>query len=808
MGRVRFLGVLAFLVFVAGVLSYASPALADTQPYARVAMHLKAHTTKASTLCTTWSPNAQGLPCSRYVTSGAAGHNYDVYLVVGHGDPTAGIAGVSCRIQYDNVVGRGVDVFGWTLCADQEAVGAGSYGDWPESGGSNTITWNPTTNCQRTEIGDEGVHAVIGAFYVYAYSQAYLTISPVENNFAIKDCQGATTSNYYTPPGAAFSTSGYEYGHNPCQYSFYRPVCPISPDEVEFRSIWANDYRDSTILIRNEQSTTIQGTWSASGGTFSLLSSGGPFELAPGATMPVTVRFDPSVYGTAEGWLVSGPCLRIGLLGYAIPACGFTPNRLAFEQTAVGEKRILPVVLRNVSPTPVSGTFTVSGSGFHLAAGSNAYSLAAGESRVFEIGFQPVVPGSWIGALSAGYLCPMGTLAGTSVPACTVAPATGSFGSVDVGESRDIDFTVTSNLQQQVDGRVTAGDACFRILAGGEPYSLSTGSAHTFTVRFEPQAAIAYTGTISFGSPLGAMSVAGTGKLPLSSCLTLPGSDLNFGLAQLGVGRTEVIRFANTGEGSFSLHLDETSMQPHFSLPNGEGPFAVVAGDTLGVPVLYAPLTTGVHVATLVAGSPCANVRLIGFGQRSPVACIATASELDFGDVPVGASREMEFYLFNYSGEPALGYVSAQCNDFAITGDSDYQIAWADSQLVRVRFAPRTLGAQTCAVEVTGSCGDTIEIAGYGIAPPDTARARPWIFAASRPNEGMQRLVYEILSAAQVEIVIFDVVGHELARFDEGVRAPGRFEVSWDARQRPSGVYFVRIEAARAGVIRRVLLLR
>jgi hypothetical protein len=304
------------------------------------------------------------------------------------------------------------------------------------------------------------------------------------------------------------------------------------------------------------------------------------------------------------------------------------------------------------------------------------------------------------------------------------------------------------------------------------------------------------------------MSVSGTGKLPLYGCLTLPGAEFNFGLAQLGVGRTETVRFANVGEGSFALALDDMSMQPYFSLPNGEGPFAVVAGETLDVPVRYDPLTTGVHVATLVANSPCANVRLIGFSQRSPVACIAAASELDFGDVPVGASREMDFYLFNYSGERALGYVSAPCSDFAVTSDTDSELAWADSQMVRVRFAPRTLGAQTCAVAVTGSCGDTIEIAGYGIAPPDTARARPWLFAASRPNEGVQRLVYDVLAAAHVEIIVFDVVGRELARFDEGVRAPGRFEVSWDARQRSGGIYFARIEAARASFTQRVLLLR
>jgi hypothetical protein len=127
---------------------------------------------------------------------------------------------------------------------------------------------------------------------------------------------------------------------------------------------------------------------------------------------------------------------------------------------------------------------------------------------------------------------------------------------------------------------------------------------------------------------------------------------------------------------------------------------------------------------------------------------------------------------------------------------------------VRVRFTPRTLGAQACSVAVTGDCGDTIAIAGFGLAPPDTARARPFLFAASRPDAGVQRLVYDILSAAHVEIIVFDVVGHELVRFDEGVRAPGRFEVSWDARQRPGGIYFARIEAAQASVTRRLLLLR
>ena len=140
-----------------------------------------------------------------------------------------GLAGVSCGIQYNNAAGAGVDVFGWQLCADLEFTNGDLAGcppdvppcEWPISRGGNRITWVSTTNCQQTIAGDQGVHAVAGVFYLFAYSPDVFYLTENKNlqipELAVANCKAATD---YLPWGRTafltFSASGTELGCNPC----------------------------------------------------------------------------------------------------------------------------------------------------------------------------------------------------------------------------------------------------------------------------------------------------------------------------------------------------------------------------------------------------------------------------------------------------------------------------------------------------------------------------------------------------------------------------------------------------------------
>lgn len=200
----------------------AVPATAGTQDNAVISLHVKSHAVKAIEVCTTANPNTNLVPCSQYVLTGGLSTALDAYLVVANAAAGAGIGGLSCGIEYNGNTGEGVGVFAWTLCADLEFKNSGPDGEWPQSHGGNRITFETTTNCQRVEIGGEGVHAVAGAFYVYAYGDDTFRVTPNRNlvnpELAVADCAASETQLDTTGTKSATAAFGAATGaFNPCQ---------------------------------------------------------------------------------------------------------------------------------------------------------------------------------------------------------------------------------------------------------------------------------------------------------------------------------------------------------------------------------------------------------------------------------------------------------------------------------------------------------------------------------------------------------------------------------------------------------------
>jgi flagellar hook capping protein FlgD len=161
-----FLSNLMLLAICAGT-GYAGPSLTP-----KVLLHVSSATSKSMTICSSWSPNSKGIPCSDYVVEGPIGQNLLAYIVVAQVDtPLApGIRGVALGLEYNGNNGEGVDVAGWRLCGDLEFPN-----QWPLSGGGNVVTW---LGCQNTRIGSDGIHTIVGALDLYAYSADQLKITP------------------------------------------------------------------------------------------------------------------------------------------------------------------------------------------------------------------------------------------------------------------------------------------------------------------------------------------------------------------------------------------------------------------------------------------------------------------------------------------------------------------------------------------------------------------------------------------------------------------------------------------------------
>jgi hypothetical protein len=110
--------------------------------------------------------------------SGELGVPYYAVLCVFNADPDSGVVGISCGIRYDGASTSGVDVWGWTRCADGLEFPSDSP-RWPDSGSGSRITW---LECQKeTPDGfNGGVTAVVGFFYVTVYSPDRMEV--ISNN--------------------------------------------------------------------------------------------------------------------------------------------------------------------------------------------------------------------------------------------------------------------------------------------------------------------------------------------------------------------------------------------------------------------------------------------------------------------------------------------------------------------------------------------------------------------------------------------------------------------------------------------------
>jgi hypothetical protein len=209
-------------------------AFAASELTPKVALHVSA-TTSTSSICSTWNPNAKGIPCSDYVLRGPVRQPLLVYMVIAQADTpffADGIAGISMGIEYNGNLGEGVDVISWYVCADGlEFSNPGPGGEWPASGAGNIITW---LTCPTQRIGADGIHGVVGAFWIYAYSTDLMKVTPNRNIQAgpvivFANCLGAEIAGADTLHILGCAGFGEREGGNPCISDWGCTPDPVRP---------------------------------------------------------------------------------------------------------------------------------------------------------------------------------------------------------------------------------------------------------------------------------------------------------------------------------------------------------------------------------------------------------------------------------------------------------------------------------------------------------------------------------------------------------------------------------------------------
>jgi hypothetical protein len=240
-------------------------------------------------------------------------------------------------------------------------------------------------------------------------------------------------------------------------------------------------------------------------------------------------------------------------------ACSVDPNSIDFGSVDFLSSKDSTFTIKNVGDGTLTGDVTESCTDFSIVSGGGGFSLAAGESVVVTVRFEPASTGLKNCTILTGTDCVNVSCTGLGVeppPACLVDPDTLDFGSVDVGNFTQLSFDITNTGYGTLSGTLNESCPDFDIISGGS-YSLTHNQSQTVQVIFFPGSAGLKECTIETGDDLCTdVYCSGTGaELPV--CVVEPDT-LDFGIVIVGDSLDLMFDVINAGGGVLSGSVSDT----------------------------------------------------------------------------------------------------------------------------------------------------------------------------------------------------------------------------------------------------------
>ena len=222
--------------------------------------------------------------------------------------------------------------------------------------------------------------------------------------------------------------------------------------------------------------------------------------------------------------------------GNTTQASGLTLNSssLDFGTVAVGSSKTSSISVTNSSApggsSVVISQISISGAGFTASAPSVPLTVMAGQSTNISISFAPSAGGVSNGSISFTIQggSPISVpLTGTGLASgqLSAQPSSIAFGTVPIGSPQSLNGTLTAGASDITVSSASWNGQGFSVSAITFPATIKAGSSTTYTVSFDPQAAGAVSGQISFASDATnsatTVSLSGTGAQPVQHSVNL-----------------------------------------------------------------------------------------------------------------------------------------------------------------------------------------------------------------------------------------------------------------------------------------------
>ncbi len=494
------------------------------------------------------------------------------------------------------------------------------------------------------------------------------------------------------------------------------------------------------------------------------------------------------------------------------------PNPLDFGSVAVGCVSDKIFTITNTSGDTLSGSISESCDHYSIVSGGGPYALAAGESIIVTVRYEPTATGTHECMIETGESsCSDVQCTGEANLGCLVQPLLLDFGIIAMGDSVDLDFTIYNIGCDTLFGSVSEPCLHYSVVSGGGSYAIPLGDSLVVTVRFKPTLIGTLGCTVMTGTKCMNVSCQGISLIPPPACLIDPDT-LDFGSVSIGDFKMMTFDITNTGYGTLTGNVSESC--PYYGVTMGSGSFALTHDQTHTVSVLFFPGSAGTHTCTIETGNDiCSDVFCTGIGESPAAACLVEPDTLEFGAVSVNDSLDMTFFVTNTGGDTLQGSISEICDQYSIVnGGGPFSLAADETLFVGVQFKPTSVGSHNCTIDTGDSICINVVCTGTGDPPSGIGTTRPLTFALNQnyPNPFNPTTVirYDVpASGGKVILRIYDVKGRLVRTLVDGYQSSGQKTAIWHGRNNHgqnvvTGVYFYRMTAPGFEMTKKLVLLK
>jgi hypothetical protein len=229
-----------------------------------------------------------------------------------------------------------------------------------------------------------------------------------ENTYFADLIVNHSATNLTTPTTIALQGEGTEQPTD-------EPLISVSIAAIDFGSIELGSSTSQTFTISNENTATglLSGFPGLVGSdNYSIISGNGEFNLTPGESITVEVQYAPTSAGQQNGRVnvnhnasnESSP-VEVELTGVGTELdiiAVFSTTSFDFEDVEIGNYTTGSIEISNSSSSDaaLTGSTTISGSGYSIISGGGGFNLTPGGSIIVEVQYAPTSAGSTTGSLT------------------------------------------------------------------------------------------------------------------------------------------------------------------------------------------------------------------------------------------------------------------------------------------------------------------------------------------------------------------------------------------------------------------------